>query len=156
MIQLGQLSLFVMAQLASRLPFQSAYVPLHWTYQLNSFRKKTPEEKKEERIGERKEGAVEGKKWNKECSNNHIIHLNAEANYRDKCDFLFWGGSLWGNQRRASERARVTEEMLHMEIWSLNARETTAEAMWRSRDRQRKGRKDEKIKRGWRLLLLKS
>lgn len=33
------------------------------------------------------EEAVEGKKWNKECSNNHIIHLNAEANYRDKCDF---------------------------------------------------------------------
>lgn len=33
------------------------------------------------------EGAVEGKKWNKECSNNHIIHLNTEANYRDKCDF---------------------------------------------------------------------
>lgn len=92
MIQLGQLSLFVMAQLASRLPFQSAYVPLHWTYQLNSFRKKKKKSqrggKERENKGIRKEGAVEGKKWNKECSNNHIIHLNAEANYRDKCDFF--------------------------------------------------------------------
>lgn len=87
MIQLGQLSLFVMAQLASRLPFQSAYVSLHWTYQLNSFRKKKQPRGNKERIGKRMEEAVEGKKWNKECSNNHIIHLNAEANYRDKCDF---------------------------------------------------------------------
>lgn len=79
MIQLGQLSLFVMAQLASRLPFHSAHVPPHWTYQLNSFR--------EWRGEEWKAGVVEGKKWNKECSNNHIIHFNVEANYRDKCDF---------------------------------------------------------------------
>lgn len=86
MIQLGQLSLFVMAQLASRLPFQSAYVSLHWTYQLNSFRKKEkkPRGKKKEREARENEGVVEGKKWNKECNNNRIIHLNAEANYRDK------------------------------------------------------------------------
>lgn len=123
MIQLGQLSLFVMAQLASRLPFQSAYVSLHWTYQLNSFskkeKKKKPRGEKKERIGERKEGAVEGKKWNKECSNNHIIHLNAEANYRDKYDFSPRRGSLWWNQSGASEHAGVTGETLFMAIWSL-------------------------------------
>lgn len=85
MIQLGQLSLFVMAQLASRLPFQSAYVPLHWTYQLNSFTEKKQKKKARETEGD---SAVEGKEWNKECSNNHIIHLNIEANYRDKCDFF--------------------------------------------------------------------
>lgn len=83
MIQLGQLSLFVMARLASRLPFQSAHVPLHWTYQLNSFRKK-------QSAMERNGRALDGKKWNKECSNKHITHLNAEANYRDKCNFFSW------------------------------------------------------------------
>ena len=118
MIQLGQLSLFVMAQLASRLPFQSAYVPLQWTYQLNSFMKR----KKKAREIQRKRRAVEGKNWKKECSNNPIIHFNAEANYRDKCEFLFWGGSLW-NQSRASEHARVTWEMLYMEIWTAKEHE---------------------------------
>lgn len=85
MIQLGQLSLFVMAQLASRLPFQNAYVPLHWTYQLNSFTEKKRKKKARETEGD---SAVEGKEWNKECSNNDIIHLNIRANYRDKCDFF--------------------------------------------------------------------
>lgn len=100
MIQLGQLSLFVMAQLASRLPFQSAYVSLHWTHQLNSFRGK----KRGENTGERMEGAVEGKEWNKECSNNRIIHLNAAANYGDKYDFSLCRGSLWWSRSGASER----------------------------------------------------
>lgn len=51
MIQLGQLSLFVMAQLASRLPFQSVHVCPHQTYHLNSFwkkKKKMGEGKKQE------------------------------------------------------------------------------------------------------------
>lgn len=48
MIQLGQLSLFVMAQLASRLPFQSAHVSPRWTYQLNSFLKKKIEKENPE------------------------------------------------------------------------------------------------------------
>lgn len=78
MIQLGQLSLFVMAQLASRLPLQTAHVPLHWTYQLDSFSERKGEEWKAD--------VAEGKKCNKEGSNNHIIHLNVDANYRDKCD----------------------------------------------------------------------
>lgn len=120
MIQLGQLSLFVMAQLASRLPFLSAYVPLHWTYQLNSFRKKKQKErrKERERKGERKgsKEAVEGKKWNKECSNNHIIHLNAEANYRDKCDFCFAVDPCgedrvcWSDWRDNIHRDQITKE----------------------------------------------
>lgn len=144
MIQLGQLSLFVMAQLASRLPFQSAYVPLQWTYQLNSFVKK--KQKKQERIGERKEEAVEGKKWNKECRNNHIIHLNAEANYRDKCDFLFCGGSLWWNQRRAPERTGVTREMRYMAMWSLKEQKRQQQKQCKSQEmhRQKKERKGEK------------
>lgn len=30
------------------------------------------------------EEALEGKRWNKECSNNRIIYLNAAANYGDE------------------------------------------------------------------------
>lgn len=101
MIQLGQLSLFVMAQLASRLPFQSVHVSPRWTYQLNSFLKKKKKEKTQrgKRNWWRKIRGSRGEKWNKECSNNHIIHLNAEANYRDKCDCF-------------------VAEMLFMEMWS--------------------------------------
>lgn len=101
MIQLGQLSLFVMAQLASRLPFQSAHVSPPWTYQLNSFLKKKRKRKPRgvKGIGEKKIRGSRGEKWNKECSNNHIIHLNAEANYRDKCDCF-------------------VAEMLFTEMWS--------------------------------------
>lgn len=57
-----------------------------------------------ENTGERMEGAVEGKEWNKECSNNRIIHLNAAANYGDKYDFSLCWGSLWWRQSGASER----------------------------------------------------
>ena len=95
---------------------------------------------------------MEGKKWNKECSNNHIIHLNAEANYRDKCDFLFSGGSLWWNQRSASERAGVTEETLNTEIWSLRVWETTGEATWRSRDKQREEKRRGKMKKANKII----
>lgn len=49
------------------------------------------------------EGAVEGKEWNKECSNNRIIHLNAAANYGDKYDFSLCRGSLRWSRSRALE-----------------------------------------------------
>lgn len=46
---------------------------------LNSPAQQFRSEGKRERMGE----ALEGKRWNKECSNNRIIYLNAAANYRD-------------------------------------------------------------------------
>lgn len=62
MIQLGQLSLFVMAQLASRLPFQGVHVCPHWTYHFNSFwkkKKKNPRGVKRMGEGKKTEAAEE-------------------------------------------------------------------------------------------------
>lgn len=59
MIQLGQLSLFVMAQLALRLPFQSVYVPRLHTYTSSTLR-------------DREE--VSGEEEQRECPNNRIMH----------------------------------------------------------------------------------